>query len=148
MFILPAHAQVLPAAPARLRLFPAASLALTLLAAVLVLAVVRAAAAARRHLALPLSAKAIQVQVQQKSRPETSAKPASSWLPLRLSWKTLPPPLAAFASSHVPRRPHPPPRVEAPCTSLPLLLHGITDRDFVEQYQRYTSHGRPYRWRR
>ncbi|KAJ6575695.1 hypothetical protein DFH09DRAFT_1311745 [Mycena vulgaris] len=31
MFILPTHAQVLPAAPARLRLFPAVTLALTLL---------------------------------------------------------------------------------------------------------------------
>ncbi|KAJ6569759.1 hypothetical protein DFH09DRAFT_1080486 [Mycena vulgaris] len=108
MFILPAHTQVLPATPARLRLFPAVTLALTLLAALLVLAVARAAVAAvaaRSSLALPLSAKAIQVQrVQEKSAPKTqTSKPASSWLPLRLSSETLPPPPASSAFSHVPR---------------------------------------------
>ncbi|KAJ6569744.1 hypothetical protein DFH09DRAFT_1362940 [Mycena vulgaris] len=129
MFIFPAHTQVLPAAPARLRLFPGVTLtlALTLLAALLVLAVVHAAVAARTRLALPLSAKAIQVQVQEKSTPKSAPKPASSWLPLRLSWETLPPPLVSSASSHVPRagpvrRPEPAlairPRVETPLLAI------------------------------
>ncbi|KAJ6575697.1 hypothetical protein DFH09DRAFT_1311746 [Mycena vulgaris] len=125
----------LPTAPARLRLSPGVTptVALTLLAAVLVLAVVRAAAAAHRRLALPLSAKAIQVQAPEKSTPKTSPKPASSWLPLRLSWETLPPPPASSASaSPLPRagpvrRPEPAlasrPRVEAP---LPAIYESQT----------------------
>ncbi|KAJ6569736.1 hypothetical protein DFH09DRAFT_1277881 [Mycena vulgaris] len=131
MFILPAYAQDLPAAPARLRLFPAATLALTLLAALLVLAFVRSAVAARRRLALPLSAKAMPVQVQEKSSPKTTTKPASSWIPLRLSWETLSPPPASASASPLPRagpvrRPEPAlasrPRVEAPHLPPSLLI--------------------------
>ncbi|KAJ6509587.1 hypothetical protein DFH09DRAFT_1288804 [Mycena vulgaris] len=131
MFILSTHALDLLAAPPRLRLFLAATLALTLLAVLLVLAGVRAAVAARRRLTLPLSAKAIQVQVQEKSTPKTAPKPASSWPPLRLSWETLPPPPASSPQPHVPRagpvrRPEPAlvsrPRAEAPHLPPPLPL--------------------------
>ncbi|KAJ6575630.1 hypothetical protein DFH09DRAFT_1311690 [Mycena vulgaris] len=116
MFIFPAHAQVLPAAPARLKLFPAATLALT---------------SSPRSSCSPF-AKAIQVQVQEKSTPKSAPKPASSWLPLRLSWETLPPPPASSASSHVSRagpvrHPEPAlatrPRVEAP---LPAIYESHT----------------------
>ncbi|KAJ6575639.1 hypothetical protein DFH09DRAFT_1078595 [Mycena vulgaris] len=132
MLILPAHAQDLLAVPARLRLFLAATLALTLLAALLVLTIVRAAVAARRRLALPLRAKPVQAQVQEKSAPKSALKPASSWLPLHLSYETLPPPPASSASSPVPhacpvRRPEPAlaarPRVETPRMSPSLLVH-------------------------
>ncbi|KAJ6575643.1 hypothetical protein DFH09DRAFT_1311701 [Mycena vulgaris] len=104
-----------PAAPARLRLFPAATLALTLLAALTVLtaplflAVMRAAVAARRRLALPLSgAKAIQVQENSspKNKPQTGLLVAPA-APLMGD----PPPahgvLCVLACS--PRRPRPPP---------------------------------------
>ncbi|KAJ6575701.1 hypothetical protein DFH09DRAFT_1078647 [Mycena vulgaris] len=83
-----------------------------------------AAVAARRRLALPLSAKPISVQVQEKSALKTSPKPASSWPPLSLSWETLPLPPASSASASPllrggpVRRPEPAlasrPRVEAP----------------------------------
>ncbi|KAJ6575652.1 hypothetical protein DFH09DRAFT_1361807 [Mycena vulgaris] len=139
----------LPAAPARLRLFPAATLALTLLAALLVLTMVHAAFAARRRLVLPLSAKPISVQVQEKSASKSAPKPASSWLPLHLSWETLPPPPVSSASSHVPRagpvrHPEPAlatrPRVEAP---LPAIYASPTPVSMAKMIMNRHTYRRP-----
>ncbi|KAJ6569734.1 hypothetical protein DFH09DRAFT_1313523 [Mycena vulgaris] len=149
MFILPTHALDLLAIQPRLRLFPAATLALTLLAALLVLAGVRATVAARRRLALPLSVKAIQVQVQEKITPKSAPKPASSWSPLRLSWETLPPPPASSPQPHVPRagpvrRPEPAlvsrPRAEAP---LPAIYESPTPVSMAKMIMNRHTYRRP-----
>ncbi|KAJ6575717.1 hypothetical protein DFH09DRAFT_1311765 [Mycena vulgaris] len=86
-----------------------------------------AAVAARRRLALPLSAKPISVQVQEKSALKTSPKPASSWPPLSLSWETSPCPRRPLrplprSSAQAPSAAPSPPSHPAPASRHPIRL--------------------------
>ncbi|KAJ6575626.1 hypothetical protein DFH09DRAFT_1078586 [Mycena vulgaris] len=119
MFILPPHVQDLPAAPARLRIFPGVTLtlALTLLAALLGLAVVRAAVTARRRLALPLSAKAIQVQEKNLSPPISPPLPPILTAAACGVWRGVHSELMGPPTSvHLPAQPVPLLPLHVPCT--------------------------------
>ncbi|KAJ6623760.1 hypothetical protein B0H10DRAFT_2009382 [Mycena sp. CBHHK59/15] len=98
MFILPAHAHpfdfapaydLLPAAPAHPWLAPL-RLPLTVLATVVLLALIRAVVSAHRRPSLP-SPKQASASQQQPAQQQKDQRAKKTWLPIVLGWETLPP---------------------------------------------------------